>query len=169
MTAVRMETAEDRTAIRQVHEVAFGQPDEADVVDRLRERAAWYAGLVATDANDDVLGHVAFSAMTMDPPRPDLVLAGLAPMAVLPEHQRTYVGTRLVEAGLDACRDAGCHAVFVLGHTSYYPRFGFAPAAPRGIVCEFDAPPEAFMMLELVPGSLTGVRGKAIYDLALTG
>ena len=44
----------------------------------------------------------------------------------------------------------------VLGHPHYYPRFGFVPGAPLGIHCEFEAPEEAFMILELVPGGLQG-------------
>lgn len=57
----------------------------------------------------------------------------------------------------------------VLGHPAYYPRFGFASAAGRGIGDEYGAPPEAFMVLELVPGALDGVAGTARYDPALAG
>ena len=60
-------------------------------------------------------------------------------------------------------------AVVVLGHPAYYPRFGFASAAGRGIGDEYGAPPETFMVLELVPGALDGVAGTARYDPALAG
>ncbi|MBI3974992.1 MAG: GNAT family N-acetyltransferase [Armatimonadetes bacterium] len=50
------------------------------------------------------------------------------PMDVLPEVQRRGIGTRLVEAGLAECRDAGHTRVVVLGHPWFYPRFGFIPA-----------------------------------------
>jgi putative acetyltransferase len=50
-------------------------------------------------------------------------------MAVLPERQRQRIGSQLVEAGLVECRNAGYDGVVVLGHPTYYPRFGFVPAS----------------------------------------
>ena len=47
----------------------------------------------------------------------------------------------------------------VLGHPDYYPRFGFVPAKPKGIDCEFEVPDEAWMILELRQGALAGRRG----------
>ena len=165
---IRPEKPDDISAVRRVHEAAFGQPDEADLVDRLRDRAASYLALVAV-AGGNVVGHIAFSPVTIVPPQPNLRAFGLAPMAVLPSHQRSGIGSELVREGLAACRRAGADAVFVLGHSSYYPRFGFEQAAAHGIGNEYGAPPEAFMVLELTQGALDGVTGTAVYDPALAG
>ena len=165
---IRSERRTDAAAVRLVNERAFGQPDEADIVDRLRERAAAYIGLVAV-SDGEVVGHIAFSRVTIEPPRLALSAFGLAPMAVLPRLQQTGIGSALVREGLAACRRAGGGAVFVLGHPAYYPRFGFEPAADRGIRSEYDVPPEAFMVLELRVGALDGVEGIARYDPALEG
>ncbi len=165
---IRPERPDDIAAVRRVNEAAFGQVDEADLVDRLRDSAASYLALVAVEG-EAVVGHIAFSLMTFSPPHPTLSAVGLAPMAVLPEHQRSGIGSALVREGVEACRRAGIDAIFVLGHPSYYPRFGFEPAAARGIGDEFGAPPEAFMVLELAQGALDGVTGTALYDSAITG
>ena len=165
---VRVERPSDVPGVRCVNEAAFGRTDEADLVDRLRDRAASYLGLVAVDAGE-VVGHVAFSPVTLDPPRPAPVALGLAPMAVLPGRQRSGVGSALVRGGLSAARRGGADVVFVLGHPEYYPRFGFESAAGRGIGNEYGAPPEAFMVLELTAGALDGVGGTALYDPALAG
>ena len=61
-----------------------------------------------------------------------------------------------VRAGLEECRRSGVAAVFVVGHPSYYPRFGFAPAPKFAFNCEFDVPDEAFMAAELIPEVLAG-------------
>ena len=58
-------------------------------------------------------------------------------MAVLPEYQRKGIGSLLVRAGLEECRTLRHEIVVVLGHSDYYPRFGFVPARPKGIECEF--------------------------------
>lgn len=160
---VRPEHPADADAVRRVTRAAFGRPDEADLVDRLRQRAEGYLALVAVEAGE-VVGHVAFSRVTVDPPGQALAAVGLAPMAVRPDRQRCGVGSALVRAGLAACREAGAEAVFVLGDPAYYPRFGFRPAADSEIGNEYGAPREAFMALELVPGALDGVAGTARYD-----
>lgn len=165
---IRPEWPGDALAVRRVNETAFGRPDEADLVDRLRDRAASYVAFVAV-REGVVVGHIAFSPVTMSPLHPSLVAFGLAPMAVLPTHQRSGVGSALVRAGLEACRAVGAGAVFVLGHPDYYPRFGFEPVAARGIASEYGGPPEAFMAVELTPGALDDVVGTACYDPALAG
>ncbi len=91
---------------------------------------------------------------------------GLAPLAVVPEHQRGGIGTALVRAGLDQCRKIGFGAVVVLGHSEYYPRFGFTPATRFGIGCEYDVPVEVFMAVELEANYLLGVSGKVQYHAA---
>lgn len=89
--------------------------------------------------------------------------AALGPMAVLPEHQREGIGSRLVETGNRKLKEAGCPFVVVVGHADYYPRFGFKPARTHGITCEWEMPDDVFLVLELEPGNLQGVSGLAKY------
>lgn len=168
MVTVRPERPSDYAAVRRVNEAAFGQPDEAALVDRLREQGPSYLALVAT-FGAEVVGHIAFTPVAFDPPRPALEARGLAPMAVLPTYQRIGIGTALVHEGLAACRQAGADVVVVLGHPAYYPRFGFRPAAAFGLSSEYDAPPEAFMALELIPGRLGALAGTVQYHAAFQG
>ena len=84
-------------------------------------------------------------------------------MAVLPQYQEQGIGSQLVREGLKACADLGYDAVFVLGHPSYYPRFGFEPARPKGFPSEYDVPDEVFMALELKPGALEDRKGTVNY------
>lgn len=110
----------------------------------------------------EVVGHVLFSEVSLEPPAESFRAVGLAPLAVLPNHQRRGIGSRLIHDGLDACRNAGYDAVMVLGHSTYYPRFGFVRASDYGLDNEYGVD-EAFMVMELVQGSLVGRSGMVRY------
>ena len=158
------EQPEDQAGIRLVNERAFETSAEAGLVDALRQQARPLLSLVARDG-DAIVGHILFSPVTLSS-HPDLRVMGLAPMAVLPQRQRTGVGSALVRAGLQALRTSGIPAVVVLGHHAYYPRFGFVPASTFGIVSEYDVPDDVFMALELEPDTLKGRAGTIRYHPA---
>jgi putative acetyltransferase len=149
---IRAETPADWEAVRAVNEAAFGQPDEATLVDTLRPVAI--ASLVA-EVDGDVVGHILFTPATIGA----VSAAALGPVAVQPAWQGRGIGSRLILEGLAACRHAGYGIVGLLGHPDYYPRFGFQPASRFGIRCKWDVPDEAFMALALRPGALDGVSG----------
>ena len=154
MLTIRRETPEDVAPIRYVNEQAFGQNGEAELVEKLRNRAVLTISLVAVRENK-VVGHIAFSPVAIESKYSSFE----APMAVLPAYQGKGIGSQLVQAGLEECRRLGHEIAVVLGHPDYYPRFGFIPAKARGIDCEFEAPDEAWMVLELQEGALTGKSG----------
>ncbi|MEQ1802890.1 MAG: N-acetyltransferase [Gammaproteobacteria bacterium] len=161
---IRTEEERDWPAVGAVNAAAFETSAEAALVTSLRQRAAPVVSLVAEDRGV-IVGHILFSPVSLAG-HPALKLMGLAPMAVAPGHQRRGIGSALVRTGLDACRALGYGAVVVLGHPGYYPRFGFVPASRFGLRCEYDAPDEAFMLVELEPGCLQGVAGLISYDPA---
>jgi putative acetyltransferase len=153
---IRREQPGDAAQIREVNELAFGTPLEATIVDAVRGLPDSLS-LVAIDEGG-IVGHILFTPVTLDP-RASVRLAALAPMSVRPNRQRQGVGGALIRAGVDACRAHGYAAIVLVGHPEYYPRFGFVPAHTTGLECEFDVPADAFMVLELEPGTVSGVRG----------
>ena len=164
MLTIRLETTEDKAAIRHVNQEAFGQKDEAGIVEKLRERGALLLSLVAVQ-DDVVVGHIAFSPVEITSENSSFGAIALAPMAVLPAYQSEGIGSQLVLAGLNECRRNGHEIIFVLGHPNYYPRFGFVPAKRKGVECEFEVPDEAWMVLELREGALAGRQGTVSFQL----
>jgi putative acetyltransferase len=159
---VRSEVEADRVAVHALNCAAFATSAEATLVDALRGKRSAIISLVAV-VDGEVVGHIMFSAVTLAE-QPAAKLAGLAPMAVLPEHQGTGIGSALVREGLKHCKESGYQAVVVVGHPEYYPRFGFVPADDYDIRCEYDVPRDAFMVAELQPEALQSLRGLVRYD-----
>jgi len=160
MIEIRDERPEDLPAVREVNDLAFGQPEEGEIVDRIRAAIPGEVISLVAVENGEILGHILFSPATIGDARG----MGLAPMAVRPGRQREGIGSRLVEAGLERLREAGCPFVIVLGHPEYYPRFGFAPASRFGIRCQWDGiPDEVFMAMTLDEAAMDGVAGTARY------
>jgi putative acetyltransferase len=161
---IRAEVRRDWAAVHAVNLSAFETSLEANLVDTLRKQAQPLVSLVAED-NGAVVGHIMFSPVSLSG-HPGLRIMGLAPMAVYPERQREGIGSALVLAGLERCKQLGFGAVVVLGHPAYYPRFGFSPSARFGIGCEYEVPEEVFMVIELQAGFLQGASGKVKYHAA---
>ena len=146
---IRPAAPADIPAIRQVVTAAFGQAEEADLVERLRADGDVRVELVAQETGD-ITGHILFSRLGIGP----IEGAALAPLAVAPAQQRRGIGAALTRAGIERCRELGIPAVVVLGHADYYPRFGFSAALAAPLEAPFSGP--SFMAIELTPGALAG-------------
>jgi putative acetyltransferase len=161
MVNSRLERPQDAVAVTAVNDQAFGSPLEGRIVESLRAEPGSIS-LVATN-NDVVVGHILFTAVGIEP-AVGFRVAGLGPMSVLPEHQRAGIGSQLIRAGLEACRQHGYSAVVVVGHPEYYPRFGFEPAHTRGLTLpDFDVPQDVFMVVELEAGVRERLKGAVRY------
>jgi putative acetyltransferase len=154
------ESGDERAAIRAVNSAAFGGSDEADLVDQLRGHEHALMSLVA-ELEGRIVGHIMFSRMWINT-SPGLVSAvALAPMAVLPEHQRKGIGGFLIQHGMELLRGRGEKIVIVVGHHDYYPKFGFS--SEKAKLLESPFPSEAFMAMELSAGALDGIQGSVVY------
>jgi putative acetyltransferase len=157
---IRPETETDHEAIRRVNRVAFEQEDEARLVDELRRGGYVRLSLVA-EMDDEIVGHILFSELSLVTSCGVMPALSLAPMAVTPEHQRRGIGSELVRRGLATCRDQGAGIVIVVGHPEFYPRFGFSAELARPLRSPFSG--DVWMAAELSPGALDGVSATVQY------
>jgi putative acetyltransferase len=158
---IRAERPDDAAAITAVNDEAFGGTAESRLVESIRRSGCPTISLVAVSSGL-IVGHIFFSPIALES-HPSIAGIGLAPMAVLPAFQRQGIGSRLVEAGLQAGRNAGYELAVVLGHVDFYPRFGFRAARELGLTSIYTEAGDASMALELRPGALAGRAGLVTY------
>lgn len=158
------EAPSHRPEVLQINRLAFKGDTESRLIQILERDAGIVASYVALDG-DEVVGHILFSPLyvMINGKRVDAV--ALAPMCVIPQRQNQGIGSQLVQHGIEQMKLAGKAAIIVLGHTDYYPRFGFRHELAKNLACDFNQY-EAFMGLELVEGSLAGKAGTCRYARA---
>jgi len=170
MIKLRKETPADYPDIRMVNDVAFGRKAESKLVDTLRNTTGFIPDLSAVaEVDGKVIGHILFYPVTITKDEQKHASLQLAPMSVLPAFRKKSIGKLLVIYGLQAAKDLGHSSVIVLGHPSYYPKFGFERASKWNITSPFPAPDEAFLAIELKRGSLEKVSGIVVFPEAFDG
>jgi putative acetyltransferase len=145
---IRDETIADIDAITEVTIAAFktlaiSNHTEQFIIATLRAANALTISLVA-ESNGCVIGHVAFSPVTISGGIRDWY--GLGPVSVLPEYQRQFIGSALIQRGLSVLNGLNALGCCLVGNPEYYKRFGFKNIP--GFVYE-GIPQEFFLALPL--------------------
>ncbi|KUP04164.1 GCN5 family acetyltransferase [Bacillus coahuilensis m2-6] len=165
---IRQAREQDLSQIVAVHDQAFNNKGEGKLVVGIHESDAYIPklSLVAEDEHRDIVGHLLLSKAVIVGDTGEVETLALAPVSVLPALQKKGIGSQLINVSIARARELGFQHIVVLGHSDYYPTFGFKLASKYGIQCPFPVPDEAYMVLELIPGSLKGVKGTVKYAKA---
>lgn len=167
---IRPEIPSDFEVIERVITEAFKSAkhtdkDEHGLVARLRASSSYISELaLVAEVNGTVAGHILFSRAFIRQSNGDLIeTLALAPISVHPDFQGQGIGASLIREAHKLAKEKKFTSIIVLGHATYYPRFGYKVASRWGINAPFNVPDEAFMALELVEGSLSGAEGIVQY------
>jgi len=164
---VRKEKTPDISSITRINDLAFNRVNEGKLILLLRNHKAFDPRLsLVADLGDMIIGYVLFFPIAIECDHGIFPSLSLGPIAVLPEFQGLGVGRKLIQHGHDAAISLEYKSVLVLGHSTYYPRFGYKPAAFWGLTNPWEIHTEAFMALELVSGYLEDKPGFCAYPKA---
>lgn len=127
---IRPVTPDDFPLLDILHKDAFtscefGYNDEALLARQLHEEGDALVSLIA-EIDGQPVGHIMFSRMQVEADGKPIIAAAQAPTGVIPAWQRKGVGSHMIRAGLEALKQQGVQLSFVVGHPSYYPRFGYS-------------------------------------------
>ena len=166
---VRPARSNDRDRILAVHHDAFGNEEGPVILSLLKEMlddpTAEPIHSFVAESDDEIVGHVLFTSVTLKPAsgsNDGATAQILAPLAVTRELHGKGIGTQFVKAALLQLAASGVQLVFVLGDPDYYSRFGFVPAGVRGLQAPHPIPEksaDAWMVLELEPDTVKSSEG----------
>ncbi|MEC0267131.1 N-acetyltransferase [Paenibacillus anseongense] len=163
---IRTEGIQDHEAVYQLNVEAFGhREEEAQLVERIRASEGFIPELsIVAEMDHQLAGHILLSkASVVDEDKEHEVIV-LAPIAVKPDFQKQGVGAQLIQEGIRKTKELGYGAIFLIGHASYYPKFGFVPARTYGFeLKQFEVPDEVFMVCEITEGFLKDWSGELRY------
>jgi putative acetyltransferase len=166
--AIRSERTGEEPAVRAINDAAFGGPLEGGIVDGIRGTDRWIAGgsLVAEDEDGTLVGHLLISEGDLD--LDDGIVRRvwmIGPVAVIPDRQRQGIGGALMRAAIALATSRDQPVLCLLGHASYYPRFGFEPARAIGIEPPRPWPDASWLALRLAAWD-PSLRGVARFPAA---
>ncbi|ASG68375.1 N-acetyltransferase [Francisella halioticida] len=156
---IRYEQLKDQELVYELIASSFETDDEEKLVRLLHTDHQSLISLVA-EVDNAIVGQIILSKMVVK--NNNLNIYGLAPMSVSPKYQDQGIGTKLVEAVIKEAKKNNIDAIFVLGHPSYYPRFGFKPTVQYEIKCQYDVPSDVFMVLDLTQ-KLEFLKNQTVY------
>lgn len=144
--SIRDEKSTDIKTIFEITKAAFETMEfsshtEQFIVDALRKAGVLTLSMVA-EVDGNVVGHIAFSPVTMSDGTPNWY--GLGPVSVLPQYQKMGIGKALIKAGLQELKTMGAAGCCLVGHPEYYGKFGFENTS---VLAHEGVPPEAFFVL----------------------
>ena len=175
MIEIRTETSSDYSQVEEVINAAFSGVEfsdqtEAALVSRLRNSKSFLPelSLVALIKNR-IVGHILLSIVQLVNDDSTFDLLALAPVSVHPDFQFKGVGAALIKESHSRALQNGYNAIALIGHSGYYPKFGYVQASRFDIHFPFEAPPENCMMVELEEGALYGKSGVIEYPKEFYG
>ncbi|WP_434607088.1 GNAT family N-acetyltransferase [Bacillus paranthracis] len=172
MVTIRQERQTDYRKTEEVVQQAFLNEEFSDkkehaLVKRIRECDAFIPELSIVAVDEEIVGHIMLSKITIEQDGASVDSLALAPVSVATGYQKKGIGGKLIVAALEKAKELGYGSVVVLGHPEYYPKFGFKKASEWwNIKAPFEVSEEVFMVMELTENALESVEGVVQYSSA---
>ncbi|MCE4955977.1 GNAT family N-acetyltransferase [Macrococcoides caseolyticum] len=165
---IRQAQLEDLKAIIITTKLAFKNEVQSDqtehkIVDELMHSESYIPELtLVAEIDNAIVGHIMYSKIKIG--QHDGY--AMAPLSVHPDYQKQGIGNALMEHTLRKIPKN--IPVIILGHPSYYVKFGFVPASRYHITPPFDVPDDVFMVRESKYLTENGIQGVVEYPEALS-
>lgn len=158
--------AVSNTIIAAYKDVAYSNKREQLMVDRLRKSNAFIPELsiVAENENENIVGHILLTKIYIQNQNHLYEGLALAPLSIKPEFQNKGIGGRLIIESHLIAKELGHKYIVVLGHSKYYPKFGYELTSKYHIEVPIKVHEENCMIISLAENGLSGVSGMVVFS-----
>ncbi|WP_038336802.1 GNAT family N-acetyltransferase [Empedobacter falsenii] len=166
---IRKEEEKDYNQVFELIEKAFENEEYSDhreqfLVERLRNSDSFVPDLsLVCEMNEMIVGYILLTKIKINHSDFFYDSLELANVGVLPNYQGNGIGGHLIEFAHKKARELGFESIILLGHPTYYPKFGYRKASDFDIQLPFDVPDENCMAIELVEDALKNINGMVEY------
>ena len=141
-----------------------GANNEHLLVSKLRKSPEFIPELSIVALKDgNIVGHILLSKITIRNAEEEFPSLALAPVSVKSAFQQRGIGSQLILFAHQKAKALGYGSIILIGHETYYPRFGYKPCKNYGITLPFEVPEANAMAVELSDGSLNNIHGMVEY------
>lgn len=162
---IRKENPNDYIQIYNLVKTAFTTAEvsngkEQDFVNELRDSENYIPELsLVAELDGYLVGHIMLSKKYINDGDITHEILYLAPVSVIKKERTKGIGSQLINESFRIALEFGYSAVILVGNPAYYSRFGFKTSSEWNIVNTQGIPDPFVMACELVPGSLSSVKG----------
>lgn len=166
---IRQEETKDFNAVFELVKSAFENEEFSDhkeqfLVERLRKSESFVPELsLVAEIEDQIVGYILLTKIEIVNTDFRKTSLALAPVAVLKNFRGRGIGGELIEKAHAKARELGFDSIVLLGHETYYPKFGYEKTVKYGIKLPFDVPEANCMLIELKENALKGISGIVEY------
>ena len=172
MINIRCELEKDYNTVENVVKESFknaelSDKDEHNLVNRLRNSNEYIKELaLLAEVNEEIVGYSLLTKIKIKNKNKSRESLALAPVSVLPDYQNKGVGKALINESIEKAKNLGYSSIVVLGHPTYYSKFGFINASKFDIKPPFEVPNDVFKVLVLDEEKFKGTSGVVEYSSA---
>lgn len=171
MIEIKTATNEDYKEIQRVVQRAFESEEMSDhnehhLVIKIKDSKAYVPELSLIAKEDGkIIGHIMLSKITIKDDEDRIESLALAPVSVIPEFQNRGIGSILTKKSIVIAEQLGFTSIIVLGHDTYYPKFGFEEAPKYNIYPPFEVP-SSYFMVKFLTENVSDIKGIVHYSKA---
>lgn len=132
---IRQENPQDYPSVFDLIQNAFKDEIHSDhqeqfLVERLRKAEAFIPELsLIAESHGKILGYILLTPFKIQNDKEEFSSLALAPVAVLPSHQKQGIGGNLIQFAHQKAKELNYTSIALLGHEDYYPKFGYQLAS----------------------------------------